>query len=786
MMKQTHPLISLLCALTGSVLLSGAAQAQPRPATREEIITDLVAGADSTYAAISTPGKKFGVRNLFTAMLAYAEANTNLTRIAELLLKAEALQERNPALPRYGNFYWYSTETEVLDANAVDFCMQHAALLWMFHRERLDPSTRARFQQLITLGLEGLLRHRPSPEYTNIALLNASDLILLGQALQNPAAVEEGRHRLRIFILTLWEQGTREYVSPTYYGINLESALLLEALALDPPIRQSAAAIRLLFETDTALNRQNPRAVLSGTCSRTYDYLCKQGELDQILVPFGWLANPRTAQSGRFSFRFFSRLYTRHLPSPATLALSEQFPRTVTQSWGFAPRSTRIHYLCADVSLSTSASIYGQMDIPLSVDLPPSAEASEVQLYFLPDGREDPYGKNRIAAGNHSKALHLTPWWAATQDKNSALTLVLYHPPTLKQITAPLQSQIVFRRELDALYIDSRRIDPAALRANPEPLHSGQSLFLREGSAAVAIQIPWAQGQGAAPAVTTLIDDGNRYGALRLSTDHPIRSLDENSALECAGTLLRVQTGSGIRTDQQFEEFRQSFTAAGVTVTQRDGTFTALWNSGEQELSIAAVSLTAPSAAVVTPRPSMQVLALDGVDIGRRILEESPFVREYLNARRAAIPIEVAPAAPTLWSALDGASTVPFETGEEQGKKYLWVAESEGSRAWNAGALTWELTLKEPGRFALEAEVLAPTPDDDSFFVSALDPDGNEIIAEFAWSTGTGAAWRWSRVINRDSKPYQELFSLPAGKNRIVFRTREAGIRLSQLRLLPQ
>lgn len=750
------------------------------PVSRDAIRRDLVLDADGTWRKVTAPDGRYGCRNLFTAMLSYCESNTNLNRVAVLIEKAETMQERNPENRRYGNFFWYVWENEVLDANAVDFCMQHAALLWMFHREKLDPRSRERFLKLITIGMQGLMNHIPSPTYTNIALLNASDLILLGQALGDKNAVQEGARRLALFLIVLREQGVHEYTSPTYYGINMESALLLEALVEDSAIRNDATIIRRLFEHDIALNRQTPNDIIAGTCSRTYDFLYMRGELDQALVPWGWMKHP----GKRFHFRFYWPLYSTHLPDEETTALSSRFPRTVRQRWGSTSRDTRIHYLCKDVTLGTSASNYGKMDIPLAVNLPDSGDEHEVQLYFLPDGRDDPYGKKRIAAGNHNKALHLTPWWAASQIENEALAMVLYNSGTFQHITDKLQSHIVFRRGLDGLYIDNRKIDISTLVDNPQTLNQGQALFLREGSAAVAIRIPWSQGQGASSAAISILDDRNKYGALRLSINHEIKSLDGNSTEECAGAIFHVKVGSGIITETAFEDFRNAFINQKVQLSKGNG-LTASVKCGDRILSIGSDSLTFPAVAEIIPQPSEAILSMNGEDLGSRILDSSSVIQKYLREKRVSTPIDIKSGAVTTFSSLDGASALPFEKSRDGDKDFLWVPEVNGRCVWNWGSITCELNLEAAGIYRIEAEVLAPTPEDDSFYVSLEGISGIEIIPRFAWSTGTGSKWRWSTVTNRDIQPAQQEFKLPAGKVKLIFHTREAGTKISRVRITP-
>jgi len=764
------------------------AQGQPVAVGRDEILPELVSGADGTYKAISTPGRKFGVRALFTSMLAYAEADTNLTRIAEFMLKAEAMQERNPAHPRYGNFYWYSTETEVKDANAVDFCMQHAMLLWRFHHDKLDGDTRKRLLKIITLGLHGLKTHLPRASYTNIALLNASDLILLGEVLHDPTAVDEGNRRLNVFIKTVWEQGIHEYVSSTYYGIDLESMALLKELSEQHSTRETAGTILELFWNDIALNWNSNTEVLSGTGSRTYDYLYNRGELDQMMTAAGWLQRPEGKNRKYFQYRIFTPLYTRWQP-PASLyeLCTTHFPRSVEQIFGGEARSYRTHYLCQDITLSTSGRSYGgRMDMPLTVDLPQTRSELKPRLYFISDGRNDPYGKKRITAGNHSKALHLTPWWAAVQDKADALGVVLYPENTFAEITEGLQSHLVFRRALDGLYVDNRRLDVGQLQSKPCTITTNQCVFLRDGSTVTGIRIPWAQGQSGVPASISIVDDGNSYGALRLTVLHPVQSLEKNSGLETAGAAFQMRIAAGINTDQQFADFREHFISSPAYAVKKESELTIGCDGAEKKLSIAAMSLIAPAGAMVTPQPATAVLALGGDDIGRKILERSPVIQEYIKNKTTLVAVAIDADKATTWSALKGAFTVPIEKAVDGGKEYLWSPELEGARHGDNGRITWQLQVARSGEYAIEAEILAPTPEDDSFFVSAVDARGNPVLPEFAWSTGTGDKWRWARVTARENKASRQIFELPAGDIRLIFRTREAGIKITQLRLIPQ
>ena len=62
------------------------------------------------------------------------------------------------------------------------------------------------------------LRHRVPTEYTNIAILNASNMIVLGERLGRKDAAEEGYRRLDGICALMGTFGVHEFCSPTCYG----------------------------------------------------------------------------------------------------------------------------------------------------------------------------------------------------------------------------------------------------------------------------------------------------------------------------------------------------------------------------------------------------------------------------------------------------------------------------------------------------------------------------------------------------------------------------------------
>ena len=79
--------------------------------------------------------------------------------------------------------------------------METGALIWILHRDKLTESQTALFKELLDYSVEGCLRHKVSPSYTNISIMNAQNLVLLGETLNRPEVLEEGLKRLRAFTL---------------------------------------------------------------------------------------------------------------------------------------------------------------------------------------------------------------------------------------------------------------------------------------------------------------------------------------------------------------------------------------------------------------------------------------------------------------------------------------------------------------------------------------------------------------------------------------------------------
>lgn len=734
---------------------------------------------ESTWQSAQDLPPNLTSRELFTYALALCEAKTHPERLGRLFEVAGRMQDRDRESAGYGNFRWSWKDGTVLDYNAVEFCMQAGTLVWLRHRDSLSAEVRAVLQELLEYAVEGCERHRVPESYTNIALMNAENLILLGEVLDGSDAAEEGYARLDRVCLYTWEFGTHEYCSPTYYGTDLDCLVLTEAFCARDRARAQARALLELLWTDIALNWLPWASKLGGARSRDYDYLRGLGYLDVQMWANGWLPGEPRGGTGLV----YPALAAWHPSQRLREMNGQRLPRLVRQSWGVGVSHSRTHYMLPDVSLSTSSASYGPMDLPVTVDF--AGDRESVRCYFIPDARRDPYGKKKIPAGAaHEKTLHLRPFFTATQRTVDALGLVVYRDGDLPDNPATLESHIVLPFDVDGIWIGDGpvRLDqdtPVAV-----PIEANTALVIRKGSAALGIRVLWTRGLDGGTAPIALVWDGNDYGAMRLTVaHHGLWGVDAPQTNAGASFWLRVETG--LTDEEGFRKWRQDFAAARESIQASTDSVRVEVQGVEGTVMVsAAAPFAGPS--TLEPPPSRAVLELDGEDIGRGILAEVEPIRSY-QEQIAAAPVDgLPPNAGTYLEAEAGVvlpNMVVAEDPQASGGKYVWTPGEPGAKGGGQGSVTWRLRVVREGTYYIWGRVMAPTPDDDSFYVRVF-TESAEPISDAEWRTGTHEQWEWASVsLDRQTSPTPIV--LPSGGVSLQLRTREDGTKVDRLYITP-
>lgn len=729
---------------------------------RAETLRKMVESRERFWNSLATPPPTLSSRALFDYALTLCEARLHPDRLEKIFSLVAQMQDRDKASRFHGNFRWYWSNDTIVDQNAVDFCMQSGALLWLRHRDAIPAPARAILKELLDLGAEGCRRHRVRDSYTNIALMNAQNLILLGEALDRKDIADEGYFRLDAQCVQVWSNGVHEYVSPTYYGVNLDALGLIEAFAQRPRGREQALALLELFWTDISGNFYPPAGKLAGTRSRDYDYLRGLGSLDGHLAQAGWIDSSAPS--------IHAMLCRWRPPESLKQQSQSRFPRLVRQSWGERPCDFRTHYLLKDVTLSASGATYHNMDIPLSADLP--GPRTGVRCYFISDGRHDPYGKTKIQEGKaHFKTLHLAPFFAATQRQTDALAVVAYRDKDIPEGAATLESHWVMPRDVDAFFVGDQRVDLAGKAPVSIPVAFGQPVVLRRGTAAVGIRVLSARTCAGEAAPVALVYDGNAFGAVRLTVDHRIGAA--RPAHPPAAALL-VRVGSELD-DQKFKQWLQRFAQSPASAALKDDSL----HADAGDLSILA---DAPFDGVPTlnPPPARVVLEIDGKDVGRDLLQRVEPVKTYAQRIERVIDL---PRQGLYVEAESMALLAPFAIASDPNAsagQFIWMPGETGLGGGSTTArATLHLKLDKPAAVHLWGRVIAPSPNDDSFFLRVLSGQ-REALKPSTWSTGVHKTWTWVRVVPEGGRPPAPL-ALDAGPATLELTVREDGTKLDRL-----
>jgi hypothetical protein len=756
--------------LTGGLVL-GATWAQT---AESGPLTAALARGERTWAAAQALTPELTSREIFDYVLTLCESRRLPERVQPLLETAARMQNRDRGSRGYGNFRWRWRDGDVQDANAVEFCMQHGVLLRLRHWEALPAATRAILDDIYALAVVGCLRHTVPESYTNIALMNAQNLVLLGEALGQPEVLAEGKSRLEQICLYTAEAGIHEYASPTYYGVDLDCLLVLKACARDPAVRQLTEVLLELFWEDLAANWFAPGGRLGGTHSRDYDYLRGLGYLDQHLRSAGWLP----AEPDKLTVLQTIAAWTL----PAELGeRNRSYPRTVHQRWGHGAMEARLLQVFPDVALSTSGAAYGNMDLPLTLDF--AGDRSAVRGYFIADARRDPYGQKKIpAGGGHEKTVHLQPFWVGAQRGTDALGLAIYRDHDYPAQPPTLESHFVLPSAVDGIWVGEAQVVLQNGQPQCWPLPDGTAVVVRKGTAAAGVRLPWSRGLDGQPAVAALVYDGNEHGAMRVTVGHhDYWGVGRNGA--AAGAAVWVSVGSGLASDQQFQAWRSAFAAAKSWAKVEGETIRVGIRGAAGDLELAAA---APYVGCLEAKPPWgpELLAVNGADVGQRLLAALPCVRDRQQAVAKAPVIAVDANKGTSFEAEAGILRAPMVSAAADdacGGKFVWVPGRPGeSSPVGRAAVTWRLRLSQAGTYYLWGRVQAPTPEDDSFILRVATAAGAEPVSAAPWHLGTHVDWEWVPVTLTVTAAPTAL-PLPAGEVVIELQAREDGARLDRL-----
>ena len=564
---------------------------------------------------IRDPQPTLASRDIFGFALEAASVGWHPEYLERALAVVRQMQDLDPNSKTFGNFHWSWGQTGVFDQNAVEFCLQQGVLLRLRYFDRLPPRAQRQLDELLTTGIEGMTRHRVPTGYTNIFLMKTWNYIAVGEALERASLAADGYRMLEEWMRFTAQNGITEYLSPNYYGVDLESLALIAKYALRPAGRAQAETALRLFWADIAANWYAPAERLGGANSRCYQYLEGRGHLDDYLRAEGWQTDGKPPVLGTF---FEACRWTP--PATLTEPLRATLPRTVVQRWGAEPWQRATHYVGRDFSLGSANATNNSDDRALVLNVGHSPKIPEIVLFM--DGRGDPYGAAKtLDRSQHAKALHLTPFIASAQRGPEVLRVMaddLTKPAPKRpgDTFTGLYTQLPIPAQAEVWFGDQPA--QAGTRAKPTIVPPGAPVFVRLEGVVVGVRFLYTTDTAGAPAPVTYVQDEPGRPAKRLTVVHA-----EGTAQGRGVTALWMRVAEGLDADG-FAAFRRSFGAAKATAGRQGDVLTVEAEGGQGALRIVADLKKGERRRLEGGEPGTDtaLLRVDGRDVGRELLAE--------------------------------------------------------------------------------------------------------------------------------------------------------------------
>jgi len=522
--------LSLLLCLMMSSPLAGA---NITPVQQVERLTDLQKALDAqlkTVATLLDEKKPVNTRDLSNGALALILRSPKDTSQAEawLTLVLDS-QNMDPASPDYGAIPWRIGSDKVRDENATEFATESWGTLLLRHGGLLSSSFRSKMLAHVPAAIAALKRHtsdsnpkKVEVNYTNIYLLNSSNLLLLGAAIKDTPTIQQAALQFRNWLRHVSTFGIHEYDSPTYYGVDLKALEIAYSNTLDPALRKTLKLSLDYLWTDIAANYFPGRMSLSGPHSRDYDFLTGRGSVGMNLWIEGWSEKSNTKKADLQTVVLLEALSSpsAYHPNESIIKIAELPEKLVSTTWGKEKEDggDRWNYVTPGFAVGSSSEDFGPQDKPIVWELRNSADEPVISL--IPDVTDNPYGKLKTEEKDgHSKPHHVPLHPTTVQDRGAMLVMLDLNPEHEEE-TASFATNLILPQNADAVFWNGKKTSLTA--PNEIPGDVGSILAIRKGGACVGFRIFEAAGaDGHSPRIVLKTDsDGAKEHASRLAIYH--------------------------------------------------------------------------------------------------------------------------------------------------------------------------------------------------------------------------------------------------------------------------
>jgi hypothetical protein len=430
--------------LLSSLMFPALSLAASEPDAREILTTAL----QKKYAPLKVmnldPAKQPRTRDLNTGALIAIVIENDPASAEAFLRRSYATQDMDPHSHSYGQLRWVVNDTRISDFNAIEFGSLPMGPMLLKYRDRLSPQFLQWLKPHLQASLAALKQHRVKTAYTNICLMNAVNLMLLGQATDDAAAVAEGERRIDDWIALTQKIGTAEFDSPTYYGTDLNSLTIGRHYVASESEKQKLTTILNYFWTDIAANYFAPGQRLAGPYSRDYDFLFGTGDLDHWLATAGLAPAELVGEVSPDSIYMLDNLsYDPYTPPDTAIALAHSGPRTVQSSWNASPMGNRWVWQGNGITMGCTSGSYGEQDKLFAATFAGTRTLPQVTVDV--DAHDSPYGLyRRPDRSNHMKPVHLPPNFGSVQSGGIALLTLDLDPAKLPDDANAMTTNLIF------------------------------------------------------------------------------------------------------------------------------------------------------------------------------------------------------------------------------------------------------------------------------------------------------------------------------------------------------
>ena len=602
--------------------------------------TARVALLKEKWDLLHQPIPKLGLRDCFLFILdAMDTKQFNQNDIEWLLNKMITRVVTNPKDFNYGNIYWswVNPKNIVEDNNNVEFCVQYGILIKLLYDNQLSAGSRKALDTIFDYALSGITRANVRVSYTNIYLMRIWNLIALGQVYNKPEVLEQGRAYLNILIKHIANYGNREYDSPTYGGVDLESLLLLSQFAKDKDIQTKTADLLNLFLTDFCSHYNPLGGFLGGAHSRDYNRAFARDLLEEKY--FNPLLGKVNNNNQLFHQICFTRLKEIGL-SPKQKDLLYRKNKFIIQKWDSFPNAYATEYVGKKVAIASSNQTYSPDDKAFVIYLSSKTVPEMANITYVMEGRDDHYGqwalqgwgdkyfslqpKNYPLNGGWEKTRHLMPFMHVAQNKNEFVMLVSGQRDH-NSIKEYLNSTILLPNVFNEVWIGNKKMSVPTI-GSQLGLDSTKTVFVKFEDVVVVFKILY--DDALTNEVAYIMNDGFEYKASRanfsLTNNKLLRMTLKHSKNGKATIAMWWKTAEGITTDAAFANFRASVLNAKCNVTNNAGIVDVSVMTLQGKLGVKAdlnfkqrITYYNPS-----PLPAQFLFNVDGVELGKKIMQK--------------------------------------------------------------------------------------------------------------------------------------------------------------------